>query len=252
MKTGIYSEFVGRATEHLVEALGGALIHVVQLGSLAHGGFSERFSDIDIAVILKDRVTAARIEDLKQRLAGLEPLRLAEKISLFWTVPDFSWGRLRPVDQVDLHDNGRPLWGGPLRGLAPRPAPEAVREDMRALSLPYWAEKTRHFSGQLPASESEFKEFVRCLLYPARLIFTWRTGRLGSNDEAVDYAERVAADSSLRPDMLREALGCRNGEIEDRHLFRFQPDLERQRFATLAFLGLDTATPSPSAGENTP
>lgn len=245
MKPSIYSEFVDQAVQQLRAAFDGSLLSVVQLGSLAHGGFSERFSDIDLAVILSAPVADSVVETASQQLAALEPAALAKRVSLFWTVPDFSWGRMRPVDQVDLHDNGQVLWGQDLNALAPRPSLEAVRSDMQLHSLPYWAGKTRLFSTRLPADDSEFKEYVRCLLYPARLIFTWQSGRLGGNDEAVAYLEQLAPPG-LQLDMIRAALRCRHGELADAELYRYQSALASQRLATLQLLGLETAEPVPA------
>jgi predicted nucleotidyltransferase len=239
----VYSEFVAQASEQLRAAFGDSLLSVVQLGSLAHGGFSERFSDIDLAVILQAPVADSVVEDAKAQLALLEPATLAKRVSLFWTVADFTWGRLRPVDQVDLHDNGQVLWGKSLSGLAPRPSLAVVRADMQVHSLPYWADKTVYFSDHLPANEREFKEYVRCLLYPARLTFTWQTGKLGGNDEAVAYLEQLAPPG-LRLDMIKDALRCRNADLADTALFGYQPALTQQRLATLQLLGLEAAAPA--------
>ncbi|QLQ31433.1 MAG: hypothetical protein HZT40_07265 [Candidatus Thiothrix singaporensis] len=56
---------------------------------MAHGGFSERFSDIDLAVVLSAPVADEVVDTARQQLAVLEPLELAKRVSLFWTVPDF-------------------------------------------------------------------------------------------------------------------------------------------------------------------
>jgi predicted nucleotidyltransferase len=238
MRTNTCSDFIHQATEYLREAFGANLLSVVQLGSLAHGGFSNRFSDIDIAVILQHSVPDTFIEDIKQQISILEPLELSQRVSLFWTIPDFSWGRMRPVDQVDLCDNGQVLWGNPIRDF-PRPDVETVCEDMRINSLPYWSDKIYHFAEHLPASDREFKEYVRCLLYPARLIFTWQTGKLSSNDEAVQYFDQIVP-STFNREMVRDGLRCRNAEIKDKQLFCYQTSLITQRAATLDFLRLTT------------
>ncbi|MEB4592701.1 hypothetical protein VSS37_17085 [Candidatus Thiothrix sp. Deng01] len=245
MKPSIYSEFVAQAVQQLRTVFGGELLSVVQLGSLAHGGFSARFSDIDLAVILSAPVAGSVVGTAQQQLAALEPMELAKRVSLFWTVPDFSWGRMRPVDQVDLHDNGQVLWGQALDGLAPRPSLAEVRADMQLHSLPYWADKTRLFAARLPANDSEFKEYVRCLLYPARLIFTWQTGKLGGNDEAVAYLEQLAPPG-VWLDMAQAALGCRHGALADSELFVFRQALVPQQLATLQSLGLTMVESAPT------
>ncbi|MEK7991107.1 MAG: hypothetical protein VSS52_008895 [Thiotrichaceae bacterium] len=241
MKINIYSNFVAELTTTLCELFGDKLRNVFQLGSLSHGGFSERFSDIDIAVVLYEPIADEMIADIKQQILRLEPTELAMRVSLFWTVPDFSWGRLRPVDQLDFLDNRECLWGEPLQNLPSRPALDSVRMDMYDNSLPYWTEKTQYFAQNLPNDEKQFKEFVRCLLYPARLIFTWHLGKLGSNDEAVEYFVQVAP-ITLRRDMIEDALRCRRAEISDQNLYQYQTHLITQHQATFAFLELEKKT----------
>ncbi|WP_353570781.1 hypothetical protein [Candidatus Albibeggiatoa sp. nov. BB20] len=238
MKMNTYSDFVAHLTIQLRHLFDDKLLNVFQLGSLSHGGFSERFSDIDIAVVLSEPATNDVIADVKQQILNLEPNTLAKRVSLFWTVPDFSWGRLRPVDQLDFLDNRQCLWGEPLQNLPPRPSLDLVRSDMLEHSLPYWSSRTQYFAQNLPNDEKEFKEFVRCLLYPARLIFTWQLGKLGSNDEAVEYFAQVAP-TALRRDMVEDALRCRKAEIDDELLFQYQAFLIAQHEATLAFLKLE-------------
>ena len=44
--------FTARVAEHFQSALGSSLVEVYKLGSLAHGGYSEIYSDIDIGLLL--------------------------------------------------------------------------------------------------------------------------------------------------------------------------------------------------------
>lgn len=45
-------EFVARAAGHLSAQLGDRVVEIYRLGSLAHGGFSRLYSDIDVGVLL--------------------------------------------------------------------------------------------------------------------------------------------------------------------------------------------------------
>src|SRR3954469_19123008 len=72
--------------------LGERLLGVSLIGSLAHSGFSSRYSDIDIALIAEDSL---RPEDLLHMAETATALSadLAPKLSLFWTDRQFSLGR---------------------------------------------------------------------------------------------------------------------------------------------------------------
>lgn len=221
-----------------------APLAVVRLGSLSHGGFSARFSDIDLGVLFAEPQPAERIERLEAAVAGLEPASLARRVSLFWSTPDFDWGRLRPIDRADLCDHGHPL-RGELPADLPRPDRAAIRRDMVQGSLPYFAGKTRRFTAGAPTDAADFKELVRCLLYPARFIYTWRTGAVTGNDTAVQaLAAAPIPDLALQP--LHDALAVRHGDLADAALDRHRPLLPSQRQALVAWLDEQTADTDPS------
>src|SRR5438093_12121004 len=81
------------------ELLGSYLI-----GSLAHGGFSRRYSDIDVAVITERGLTPPALERLRARAASVSA-ELAPKLSIFWTDRGFSIGRFPPLDCADYLDS---------------------------------------------------------------------------------------------------------------------------------------------------
>lgn len=224
--------FVERAAEALWTAA--APLAVVELGSLSHGGFSPRFSDIDLGVVFEAPQPAALIDGLKATVAALEPAALARRVSLFWSTPDFGWGRLRPIDRADLCDHGRALRGA-LPAELPRPDRAAVRRDMVAGSLPYYADKTRRFTAGPPRDAADLKELVRCLLYPARFVYTWRSGAVTGNDAAV---EALAAEpiAGLSLDPMLDALAVRSGGLPDAALEPHRDVLEDQRRALIAWL----------------
>ena len=78
------------------------------LGSLAHGGFNRRYSDIDIGVVSETGLTDSEIAALRDEAMRLAP-DLAAKVSLFWTDRDFSAGRFPPLDRMDYLDHAVPL-----------------------------------------------------------------------------------------------------------------------------------------------
>jgi len=55
------------------------------------------------------------------------------------------------------------------------------------------------------------------LLYPARFLYSWETGAIGSNDEAVAFLQGRATGLDL--DVIRRALRCRNEDQDPQALF---------------------------------
>jgi hypothetical protein len=62
------------------------------------------------------------------------------------------------------------------------------------------------------------KPYLRAILYPARFLYSWETGRVASNDEAVAYADRCNL-AGAAVDLFTRALRCRNGEDDVSLLF---------------------------------
>jgi predicted nucleotidyltransferase len=74
------------------------------LGSLAHGGFNRRYSDIDMALVTENGIDQATLEAVKTEAAALSP-ELATKLSIFWSDRRFTIGRFPPLDRVDYLDH---------------------------------------------------------------------------------------------------------------------------------------------------
>ena len=85
--------------------LGTSLLGVYLIGSLAHGGFSRRYSDIDVAVVTEAGLTPADFDAMRADAAAVSS-ELAAKLSIFWTDRTFSAGRFPPLDRADLLDHG--------------------------------------------------------------------------------------------------------------------------------------------------
>src|SRR5215472_9067305 len=88
-----WSEFAGR------------LLGIYRIGSLAHGGFSARYSDIDVAVIAKESLDAAALERMHAVAAEVSS-ELVAKLSIFWADQHFRAGRFPSLDRVDYLDHG--------------------------------------------------------------------------------------------------------------------------------------------------
>ena len=76
--------------------MGAGLIGIYLIGSLAHGGFSRRYSDIDVAVITESGLSHPLLEQMRRDAASVSSA-LAPKISIFWTDRTFSVGRFFSV-----------------------------------------------------------------------------------------------------------------------------------------------------------
>ena len=84
--------------------LGERLIGAYLIGSLAHGGFSHRYSDIDVVLVTEDGLDAATLTALRS-LATERDAELGQKLSLFWSDHRFTTGRLPPLDRMDYIEN---------------------------------------------------------------------------------------------------------------------------------------------------
>jgi hypothetical protein len=102
------SDFVRDVASYFESQLGSSLVEVFQLGSLAHGGFSLIYSDIDVGILLSCATPPGEIDT---RIADAKALdaEYGKKLSVFWGNPECRWGRLPVLDRLDLLDHGIPL-----------------------------------------------------------------------------------------------------------------------------------------------
>lgn len=220
------------------DLLGGRLLCVAQIGSLAHGGFSP-ISDIDLAIVVADADGDAWVDAVKAAARASDPVEAA-RLSIFWGDRALGGGRFPPLDRLDLIAHGVPVFGALPDGMV-SPSADEVRGQLRQSSIPYWGEKTAHFIAHEPVSED--KELVRCLLYPARLAYSWRTGGITSNDEAV---ARLLAEAppTLDTEPVTVALAFRHGCVPYGALVRYRARLRSQYEETLRWLNLRIPLPT--------
>jgi hypothetical protein len=109
---------LAEAAEAYRAVLGDRLLAAYALGSLAHGGFSELVSDIDLGLIVSDPLQPGDGETI-QAVAEVEKRKgsaLHERLSVFWGTPttlrgEQDGGRFPALDRLDLIENGRLLAG---------------------------------------------------------------------------------------------------------------------------------------------
>ena len=224
------TEFAHGISNFWERRLGRHLIGFYLIGSLAHGGFSARYSDIDVAVIAEEPLTPEDLALMSERASALSN-ELAPKLSLFWTDRQFSTGRFPPLDRVDLIDHGiAVLERKHVRPL--RPSLDEIRTYLGAQPLQNWSRQAEILSSLTELTAANHKAYLRTLLYPARFAYSWMTGAMGSNDEAVAWLHSHAADR-LDVDLIERALHCRNKNLDPDHLFPERSKLHLYRDACL-------------------
>ncbi|MGZ4180855.1 MAG: hypothetical protein ACXVUL_09275 [Solirubrobacteraceae bacterium] len=225
-------------------ALGDRLLAAYALGSLAHGGFSELVSDIDLGLILSDPPRPAD-PDAVGRVAESERRKgspLHERLSVFWGTPatlagEREGGRFPPLDQLDLIENGRLLAGSDEgRARVQRPSKEELVITGAEFALDHLAAVRPPSDdgdgarlGSISADGSEAFEQIRSpellaaqgvrqvtklVLFPVRFLYTAATGHVGTNGDAVaHYLERAGTPSAR---LVEAALAWRTDPPSDR------------------------------------
>ena len=205
--------------------LGSELLGVYLIGSLAHGGFSRRYSDVDMALTSEKGLGAETIERVRGEAAMLSP-DWGPKISVFWTDRRFAIGRFPPLDRVDYLDRAVVLWEHE-RVQPARPTLEEIRAYLRGAPFANWAGRACSFANDAALDPKERKPYLRALLYPARFCYAYATGRMGSNDDAVDFLQKQPP-AGLDIGSIEQALQCRRAAADPDPLFALRSILPAQ------------------------
>jgi predicted nucleotidyltransferase len=213
--------------------LGEALLGVYLIGSLAHGGFSRRYSDIDVAVITEAGLTPSDFDTMRADAAAISG-ELAAKLSIFWTDRTFSAGRFPPLDRADYLDHGIALVERE-RITPARPGLADVRSYLTGKPFEGWAQGAAQFAALDTLEPKSHKSYLRAHLYPARFVYSFMTGRMGSNDDAVAWLQDHAPPG-LDVALITEALDCRRAAADPDTLFAARTALPRQVAACAALV----------------
>ena len=225
--------FVSQVAAHFRARLGASLVEAYALGSLAHGGFSDIYSDIDVGLLLDCAAPPADMPALLVEAKSLDP-ELGKKLSVFWGNPEYDWGRLPVIDRLDLLDHGMALLDG-IRPAFRRPSADEVhREQLQSIEKS-WKPRLPELSRLTALEPKDRKPYIRAVLYAARLIYTWDKLAVASNDRAVEYLHDVRpAGLELGP--IDRALGCRKGECSAEDVFALRADLQQQCESALRYI----------------
>lgn len=216
-------DFTQRLGEIWSRDIGGRLCGIYRIGSLAHGGFNGRYSDIDVAVIVDEPLIPDDLDLMRAKARELSRA-LEAKLSIFWADRNFRASRFPPLDRMDYLDHGLPVVERE-RVRPERPTLENIRAYLCGQPLANWTGQVRHFMAQSVLGPDEHKPYVRCLLYPARFLYSWETGAMASNDDAVAFV-RTTHVAGLDVDLITRALQFRR---ESRDLDALFP--ERMKMA---------------------
>jgi predicted nucleotidyltransferase len=197
-------------------ALGDGLIGIYLLGSLAHGGFSRRYSDIDIAVVTEVDLSLQTLDRVRSEAAGLSA-EWGPRLSVFWTDRRFVLGRFPPLDRIDYLDHAVVLTERD-RVQPARPALDEIRRYLADAPFAKWTSEARRFASAETLEPKDRKAYLRALLYPARFCYGWMTGRMGSNDEAVAFLNETRP-AQLDVCLIARALQCRQADADPDGLF---------------------------------
>jgi hypothetical protein len=206
-------------------ALGSELLGAYLMGSLAHGGFSRRYSDVDIAVVTEAGLSPQTLDRVRSEAAALSA-DWGPKLSVFWTDRHFNLGRFPPLDRIDYLDHAVALmereWIGPGR-----PALEEIQRYLRGAPFANWTDQARRFATAEILEQKDHKAYLKTLLYPARFCYSWMTGRMGSNDDAVSFL-RKTRPARLDVNLIASALQCRQADADPDSLFPARTSLPSQ------------------------
>ena len=217
--------FVDHVAEYFRSKLGLELVEVYKLGSLAHGGFSQIYSDIDVGLLLNGDKPPSSMSDLIAEAKTLDG-EYGKKLSVFWGNPAFTWGRLPVVDRLDMFDHGVPL----LHGIKPnfrRPTKEEIHQEQLQSIERSWKSRLPELNRLTSLELKDRKPYIRAILYAARLIYTWDNLAVDSNDRAVEYLHKIQP-AGLDLKSIDRALACRNERCTAEDVFVLRPDLMRQ------------------------
>jgi hypothetical protein len=228
------TDFVRRLVPICEAALGADLLGVYLLGSLAHSGFSARYSDVDVALTTEAGLSAQALDRLRGEATALSA-DWAPKLSVFWADRKFALGRFPPLDRIDYLDHAVALMERE-RVEPARPDTQEIRAYLAGAPFKSWADGARQFAAVETLAPKDRKPYLRCLLYPARFCFSFMTGRMGSNDEAVAFL-RHSAPANLDVNLIERALQYRQANADPDPLFSARTVLPSQVDACAALMG---------------
>jgi len=116
-----------------------------------------------------------------------------------------------------------------------RPSLQEIQSYLAAAPFATWTDQARRFATADILEPKDRKPYLRTLLYPARFCYSWMTGRMGSNDDAVAFLHKVRLEQ-LDVSLIASALECRQADADPDPLFPARTSLPSQVDACAALL----------------
>jgi hypothetical protein len=145
---------------------------------------------------------------------------------VFWTDRHFSLGRFPPLDRIDYLDHGVVLLERE-RVWPVRPPLQEIRGYLADAPFARWSDQVGRFATAESLEPKDRKAYLRTLLYPARFCYSWMTGRMGSNDDAVAFLREMRA-ARLDMRLIEHALQYRRADADPDPLFPARTSLPSQ------------------------
>jgi hypothetical protein len=209
-------DFARRLVPYWQAALGTELLGAYLIGSLAHAGFSRRYSDVDIALVTEAGLSPQALDRARNEAAALSA-DWGPKLSVFWTDRQFCLGRFFPLDRIDYLDHAVVLIEREYVRPA-RPTLEDIQRYLRGAPFANWTESAQRFAASETLEPEDHKAYLKTLLYPGRFCYSWITGHIGSNDAAVAFLSKTRP-ARLDVSLITCALQCRQAAADPVSLF---------------------------------
>jgi hypothetical protein len=148
------------------------------------------------------------------------------KVSVFWADRYFSLGRFPLLDRIDYLDHAVALIERE-RVRPARPTSQEIRDYLRGAPFTNWADRARSFAAAEKLEPNDRKAYLRALLYPGRFCYSWVTGLMGSNDDAVAFLSEGHV-AGLDVGLIARALQCRQTAADPDALFPARTALQSQ------------------------
>ena len=227
------TDYVASVAKFFKLQLGASLTNVYKLGSLAHGGFSQIYSDIDIGLLLSSTNPPEDMDRLISDAKELEP-QMAKRLSVLWANPIYDWGRLPVLDRIDLLDHGVPLLNNNKANFK-RPDKADIHGALLESVERSWKPRAKELSRLEELEPKHYKPYVRSILYPARLIYSWDRLRITSNDTAVEFLREIKPPR-LDLHVIELALECRYDRSTPEQIFSKKVNLENHLQNTISYV----------------
>jgi hypothetical protein len=117
---------------------------------------------------------------------------------------------------------------------------EEIQHYLSGAPFANWTDQARRFATAEALDPKERRAFLRTLLYPGRFCYSWMTGRMGSNDDAVAFLLKAGL-SRLDLRLIVGALQCRQADADPDSLFPARTKLRSQIDACAALRVAPTA-----------